>query len=211
MYERRMTTQITQRTYDEISSEFALRNAEMPVEVVGAAERFTRLMGSRTRVLDVGCGPGRDLLWMKSHDKMAIGVDLSLGMLRQAKARELCDLAQMNMLYLALRDNSFDGIWCSASLLHLPKHLAPLALVEFHRVLVPKGALFLAVQEGMSEGLEQNPYSSAPLERFFARYQMTELEEILQPSGFQIIERARHLSGSKCWLHLLASVNGKAG
>ena len=48
----------------------------------------------------------------------------------------------MEMRSLGLTSGTFTGVWCCASLLHLPKGQAPLAVVEMRRVLAPHGVLF---------------------------------------------------------------------
>ncbi len=198
-----MSASITRQTYDQIAPDFAAHNAAMPENLARAAERFVELLGKGTRVLDVGCGHGRDSVWLASRAITPIGVDLSSGMLWQARANGVRDLAQMDMLSLGLRDQSFDGVWCCASLLFLPKQLAPVALAEFHRLLTHNGVLFIAVQEGAGEGLEVSSFS-AYLRVFIARYQMDQVEQMLEQNGFRIIERARY-PDSKTWLHFFAT------
>ncbi len=200
-----MTDNVTQSTYDRIAGKFDERTAEMGQDQTRAAEQFAARLHPGGRVLDIGCGPGRDSFWMRAHGIATIGADLSAGMLQLAQSKGLGDLAQMDMLHLALPDRSVAGVWCNAALLHLQKEMAPHALAEFRRVLIAEGVLFLAVQEGSSEGYEPVTYVNEPLERFFARYQREEMEGMLQQSGFKIMEQSRNKPAVRTWLYFLAS------
>ena len=133
-----------------------------------------------------------------------VGVDLSAGMLAQAQTTVRGGLVQMDMRRLAFLDGSFHGIWCMASLLHLAKAEAPLALREMWRVLVPDGALLLSIQEGAGEGWEDNRYFGT-VQRFFARYSQGEAEKLLEDSGFVVLDRGRNESPLRMWLQFLAT------
>ena len=96
------------------------------------------------------------------------------------------------------------GIWCSASLLHLPKRDAPHVLAEMRRIVRPGGPLFLVMQEGDGEAWEHGAYG-APVERFFARYRRSEIEALLNTAGFRVRERLTGAAGTRRWLNLLAT------
>ena len=197
-----MVDQITRHTYDNIASEFARVNANLSPDLLAALEKFIALVGATARVLDLGCGTGRDAVFMQAHGLHVVGADFSMGMLAQAKAIGATNLAQMDMLHIGFLDHCFNGVWCNASLLHLPKPSAPHVLAEIHRVLVPRGVLFVSVQAGAHEGYEPNPYTQSSLERFFARYGQAEIELRLRTNGFTPIESTVLDAGNKRWVHV---------
>jgi ubiquinone/menaquinone biosynthesis C-methylase UbiE len=155
--------------------------------------------------LDLGCGTGRDLAWLTSQQLRVCGADFSVGMLAEARKIVTCPLAQMDMRALGFADNTFDGLWCNAALLHLPKLEAPRALQEMRRVLRKDGWLGVAVQQGASEGLELNPYTQAG-ERFFARYSMTEMTQLLSINGFIVMKALTEATPQRTWLRFMAQV-----
>lgn len=110
----------------------------------------------------------------------------------------------MDMRHLTFPDGTFQGVWCLASLLHLPKAEAPIALREMWRVLARGGALLLSVQEGEGEGWEDNRYFGN-VHRFFARYSQGELERMLSEVGFAVLDRGRNESPLRMWLQFLAA------
>lgn len=105
-----------------------------------------------TRVLDIGCGSGRDLLRLLNLGVDAHGCDLSPAMLDQA-ARTLRDAGHSpddRLRSAALPDLTsypeaqFDGLLCAAVLMHLPKEQHFDALLRMHRLLKPGGQLQLS-------------------------------------------------------------------
>ena len=143
------------------------------------------------------------MAWLADRGAEVVGCDPSWAMIGQARTAAAGSLLQMDMRHLGLRASQFQGIWCCASLLHLPRHEAPLALAEMQRVLVPGGLLFLSVQEGIGEGWERCSY--ATVERWFARYSQNDLAELLSGSGFTVLETAVSKAGSCRWLQSFAS------
>jgi len=199
-----MIDRITQHTYDNIAPEFARVNAPMPPKLIPAFQRFFSLVGDSASILDLGCGTGRDSVYMQSCGLHVVSADFSMGMLAQAEAIGVKNLVQMDMRAISFSARRFQGVWCCASLLHLPKQSAPGVLTEIHRVLVPRGALFLAVQHGTTEGYESNPYTADPLERFFARYDESEIQNILHTHSFGVMDSSVVDAGVKRWLQIHA-------
>lgn len=190
--------------YDGIAADYAIRNAAMPAELIEAGERFLALVEPGARVLDVGCGAGRDMAWLEGRGAPVIGADLSRGMLAQARAVARGGLVRMDLRRLAFAARCFGGVWCMASLLHLPKAEAPAILRELRRVLVPGGPLCLGLQAGAGEGWERGPYGE--VERFFARYRLPEAAALLREAGFAVAEqRDQGRSGARHWLQFMAT------
>lgn len=198
-----MFNQQIRTTYDQIAVSFVEAHAEIPEAVVAAADQFLRMLPAAPRLLDVGCGPGRDAAWFGTRGCRVAGADLSRGMLAQTQNFIHGPLTQAAMQSLPFRDAAFDGLWCNAALLHLPKRAAPRALAEFHRVLKSGGALFVSLQAGEGEVWESQSYGhEAP--RFFARYTLEEAAALLTRCGF-IIHRQ---DPSQYWLHFFAGKQG---
>jgi ubiquinone/menaquinone biosynthesis C-methylase UbiE len=174
--------------YDTIAAEYAERTGRMLPEHLELGRDFLAPVPPPARLLEVGCGAGRDMAWFESQGANVVGVDLSPGMLRQARGRVRGELLEMDMLGLGFPDGSFEGVWCMATLLHLPKADAPRALGEMRRVLAPGGALALSLQRGEGEMWETVAYGHR-VERFFARYSADEAERLLGAAGFGVVLR----------------------
>ena len=189
--------------YDRVAPEFVQKNGVMPADFLEMAPRFLAQVRSGSTILDVGCGAGRDVVWLSGQGMRVVGGDLSAGMLEQARLRGAERLVRLDMRALPFADDTFGAVWSSAALLHLPKADAPQALAEMHRVLAPGGPLMLSIQEGVGEGWEPSPYG--PVERFFARYRPDEAEALLHAAGFTVSERHTEETPSRRWLRLLAA------
>lgn len=200
-----MTPSRMQAVYDQIAEEFADVNANMPPELAIAADQFLSTTKPGGLILDLGCGAGRDMAWFESQGATAVGSDLSAGMLAQARLQAHGSLVQADMRRLPFQTGRFQGVWCCAALLHLPKVDAPRALAEVHRILAPESTLFLAVQEGIGEGWERTTRYDKPIERFFARYRAEEMTTLLVDSGFAIRDHTASSAESRHWLNFMVT------
>src|SRR2546430_16248880 len=193
----------TEATYDRLAPHYAKRWDSRHVPLLSQMDRFVQcLPAGGVRVLDAGCGPGRDLKELKKRGLTAIGLDRSIGMLRTG---DLSDVVQGDLRQLPFVTGGFDGVWCHATLLHVPRPMASLVLSEFHRVLRQSGVLHLGVAEGDGERWEDVDYGPTErLRRWYVYYSLAEIQQHLQSAGFDRIKVARH-SDHRCWLYLLAS------
>jgi SAM-dependent methyltransferase len=94
------------------------------------------------RILDFGCGPGRDLSAFREMGHVPVGLDGCAAFVQRARTQTGCEVIHQDFFELALRDRQFDGIFANASLFHVPRQLLSGVLVELTRVLVPRGVLF---------------------------------------------------------------------
>lgn len=169
-------------------------------------------------VLDAGCGPGRDARELAAHGLPVLGVDLSQGMLDEADERTARRLSRgairyalMDLRSLELPDKCCRGIWCSASLLHLPRHIAPRAVAELARVARSDAPVVVLLKRAGDGDLEQfQPYlygESAAEQRFFAFYTPEQARQLLESAGLAVIDEAvvSHTdSSAPDWISLLA-------
>lgn len=100
------------------------------------------------RVLDLGCGSGRDLNDLIEAGYDAFGVDASFEMLRQARQRFPGLSGRMTQDRLpqiaSVVDQSVEGVLCSAILMHVPEELLFDAVFNIRRILKPGGRLLLS-------------------------------------------------------------------
>src|SRR5690242_2246303 len=100
-----MTSEANQRlqgAYDRIAADYARTNAVVPLEYRDHLfPKWLAIAGRRAggvaRVLDAGCGAGRDLAWFEGLGVPIVGIDLSQGMLAEARTRFAGSLLQMDM------------------------------------------------------------------------------------------------------------------
>ena len=188
-------------TYDRIAPSYAARYAEIPETLLPLMQRLAQHAGGGL-ILDIGCGHGRDLGWFQRMGTGAIGIDLSVGMLREARRLTSAPLVQADMRRLPIRSSSVAGIWSCASLLHLSKSQAPFAISEFERTLRPGGLVFIGVQEGVHDGPRYS--KNDDVTRYFADYLPEEMITILEKPRLKVLNQWTEKAGSVSWLQTLA-------
>ena len=112
---------------------------------------------ARRRVVDLGCGAGRDYPAFEERNIDYLGVDASEGMLTVARERfpEATFEAQ-DLCTLDLAERSFDGAFANASLQHVPTPALPNALTNIYACLRPGGVLLISAPLGRdAEGWSQ--------------------------------------------------------
>jgi phage repressor protein C with HTH and peptisase S24 domain/SAM-dependent methyltransferase len=165
------------------------------------------------RVLDVGCGTGRDLceLLRRGHD--AHGTDASRAML--AAAANACRAAGFDPEGRLIADTlpdlatcpdaAFDGVLCSAVLMHLPdKHLFD-AVYALRRILRPAGRLLLSIPASRPD---VDPVTRRdPSGRLFSLLPPAKIKLLFERVGFRLL--AEHLTDDSlgrpghCWTSLI--------
>ncbi|HLL60544.1 MAG TPA: class I SAM-dependent methyltransferase [Candidatus Nitrosocosmicus sp.] len=179
--------QDTIQWYDTHAKEYADKITNVYNE--DSINAFTHLLPSDPYVLDAGCGAGRHVKLLSQKGAKVIGIDISKGLLEEAKKRN----PEIEFLYgditqIPFDDKTFDGVWSHASIVHLEKEEdVHAALCEFHRILKDNGILHLHVKE--QQGTADTEVISDILsnhERFFRFYTKEGLSNMLQKIGFDI-------------------------
>jgi SAM-dependent methyltransferase len=99
-------------------------------------------------ILDLGCGPGRDLVTFRDLGHEAIGLDGSARFVAMARAHSGCEVLHQDILALDLPPGRFDGVFANASLFHVPTAELPRVLGELRATLRPSGILFASNPRG---------------------------------------------------------------
>jgi len=103
------------------------------------------------RVLDFGCGPGRDLKIFRDLGYEAIGLEGAERFVELARSYSGCEVWHQDFLKLELAQEFFDGIFANASLFHVPSQELPRLLRELWTTLKPEGVLFSSNPRGENE------------------------------------------------------------
>src|SRR6266513_4303159 len=93
-------------------------------------------------ILDLGCGPGRDLGYFRSLGHEAVGLDGSRQFVAMARAHSGCEVLHQDLLSMQLPEGRFDGIFANASLFHVPSQELRRVLLDLSKALKPRGVLF---------------------------------------------------------------------
>jgi SAM-dependent methyltransferase len=113
------------------------------------------LRGARPRrILDLGCGPGRDLVALQSLGETVVGLDGCSAFVEMARAHSGCEVLHQSFFELALPAESFAGVFANASLFHVPRARLPQVLAVLFDALVPGGVLFCSNPRAMADNVE---------------------------------------------------------
>jgi len=140
------------------------------------------------RILDLGCGPGRDLKTFAALGHVPIGLDGAVNFVEMARRETGCEVWHQAFLSLQLPDASFDGIFANASLQHVPSSELPRVLRELRATLKRGGVLFSSIPRGDNEeGWNRGRYSAyhdvETWQRFMTSAGFVELEHYFRPPG----------------------------
>ena len=103
------------------------------------------------RILDLGCGPGRDLRTFRDLGHEAVGLDGAARFVDMARRHTGCEVLHQDFLALELPVAHFDGVFANASLFHVPAQELPRVLGELRATLRPAGVLFCSNPHGRNE------------------------------------------------------------
>lgn len=112
---------------------------------------FMRLLPAGGRVLDLGCGGGRDTEALLQHGFDVDPIDGSQAIADEAAKR--LGRAVKVLRFDELRDvECYDAIWANASLLHVPRPALSAVLARVFRALKPGGLHFASYKAGTADG-----------------------------------------------------------
>lgn len=146
-------------------------------------------------ILDLGCGPGRDLAAFRALGHQPVGLDGSPAFAAIAREHSGCEVWEQDFLSLSLPACRFDGIFANASLFHVPSCALPRVLGELHASLKPDGVLFTSNprgsnEEGWSGGRYGAFHDLAAWRAFLQAAGFSELEHYYRPPGLPIEQQA---------------------
>jgi SAM-dependent methyltransferase len=140
------------------------------------------------RILDLGCGPGRDLKAFRTRGHEPIGLEGSPALAAMARDHSGCEVWEQDFLALKLPAGDFDGIFANASLFHVPRTELPRVLGELHATLKADGVLFSSNprgnnEEGWNRGRYGVYHDLESWRAFLAAAGFVELEHYYRPPG----------------------------
>jgi SAM-dependent methyltransferase len=139
-------------------------------------------------ILDLGCGPGRDLKYFSDRGHLAIGLEGAERFVAMARTYSGCEVWQQDLLKLDLPSKHFDGVFANAALFHVPSQELPRVLLELHTTLKPAGVMFSSNPHGHDEeGWNRMRYGAYWHPETWRRYMTTagflELTHYYRPAG----------------------------
>jgi ubiquinone/menaquinone biosynthesis C-methylase UbiE len=176
----------TIKTYEELTEDYYKTHFDIN-EIKNIADFFIQNLKGQ-KILDIGCGPGRDAKYFSEHDLEVTGIDLTSNFVKMASQNvPNAKFIQMDMRNVDFPENTFDGIWACASFLHVPKEDAENTLLGFRKILKPAGLIYLSVKQGNEEKfVEKDEYKGKT--KFFAFYSQDKFKNLIESCNFKIVK-----------------------
>jgi SAM-dependent methyltransferase len=174
------TSTVTLRHYNEHAESFWRGTKDHDVSQNRAAllEHLTGVPPHR--ILDFGCGPGRDLKYFKDSGHEAVGLEGAENFVEHARSYSGCEVWHQDFLNMNLPREYFDGIFANASLFHVPSQELPRVLRELWMTLKHDGVLFSSNPRGEN----QEGWNG---ERYGVYYDWQGWKELVTAAGFSEI------------------------
>ena len=174
------------RTYNATVDEYASHEFDNP-SMEKHYRKFLSLIPKKSKILDVGCGPGQASKRFSKKGHLVVGIDLSKEMIDFAKKK----IPEAKFLVMDVEDLSFkekfDAIWAAFILVHIPREKHEKVIIKFRELLNPGGILFLGMLEGRGEKIMPEPYNRT-YEQYFVFVSREEIERHLNSAKFCILD-----------------------
>ena len=152
--------------YDGNAKKFIADTAN--IEFGALQKAFADMLPEGGRILDLGCGSGRDSL---AFLKAGFAVDAVDGSAEMASAAS--ELTGMKVEHATFADfepkRVYDGIWACSSLLHVPAAELPAIVAKYAAALKPGGRVYLSFKLGDHDGMRNGRWFTDMTEQSFRR------------------------------------------
>jgi SAM-dependent methyltransferase len=169
----------TRRYYEEHAEAYARETGSADLRQVWRL--LTERLSPRSRILDLGCGAGRDLAYFGRAGYRVIGLDYSFNLLKIARADSNQRVVLGDLAMLPFATESFDAVWAVASLLHVPRQRIRVVARDIRKILKQSGVFVASVKRGTGERVDERG-------RYFADYEVSEWGGLLGDVGFVDVE-----------------------
>ena len=162
-------------------------------------DRFLQYVKPGGKILDAGCGSGRDSLAFLEAGYAVDAFDA---------AEEICRLASKNLGFTVnclrfeeiIGGPEYDGIWACASLLHVNKNDLPDVMRRLKGLLKPDGIIYASFKEGTTERIKDG--------RFFHDMTEKDCQDLFQEAGLTVLEifrsqDVREGRQSEAWVNII--------
>lgn len=139
---------------------------------------FTDMLKSNDLVVDIGCGSGRDLLWLKKKGFDPIGIERSPAMATFARGYSGCPVIEADFQSFDFSKLPSNGILFSASLVHTPHNQIESIIKNAMTSVSGPGFMYISLKEGdgikiSHDGRRFYLWKTEALQKLFKRLGLT--------------------------------------
>jgi len=137
--------------YNQYADQFL--QATLYVDMESLYQPFLAKLPDSARILDLGCGSGRDTLAFKNKGYQVDATDYSEVLIERATQLTGVPVKQQSFYELDMHD-VYDGVWACASLLHCARNSLPDVLKRIHAALRRGGVCYMSFKYGTADRVE---------------------------------------------------------
>ncbi len=201
-----LTQRITVASYESGAAAYVAGQGEPTADLVTAYDGFAGLLENGARVLEIGSGGGRDADELERRGLSVRRTDITAAfvqLLRDAGHEASVVDPRFDDLADPQRDAPYDGVWASASLLHVRREHLPRVLARLAEATRDGGVLNLAVKEG--DGARFSVHGTIPGPRHFTYWREPALRAVLDGAGWDVRSLVRtDRKHDETWLDVTA-------
>ncbi len=182
---------------------------------------FARRLSPGSRVMDIGCGSGRDLLWLKQQGFRVLGLERAPGLVELARRQAECDVIHGDFTLFDFTSIAVDALLMSGALVHVPHAELVSVLARILPALKPRppherardsdpqgetGLIYLSLKEGRGRFKDARG-------RYFSLWTDADLGRIFKTLGLAVRHFRRAPSadgGGKMWLGYVLRLEARA-
>lgn len=187
--------------YEKNAKEYFNRTVNIKMDDL--YEEFEKYLYPGAKILDLGCGSGRDSKYFLAKGYEVVSIDGSYEMCKLAE--EYIGNTVYNIKFEDLNYNDeFDAIWASASLLHVKKHSLLQVMNEVISALKDHGVLYASWKYGSGPRCEDN--------RYYYDLSRVEICELLESNSAEVIKTWRsqdNLGRADSWVNILVKKHSR--
>jgi 2-polyprenyl-3-methyl-5-hydroxy-6-metoxy-1,4-benzoquinol methylase len=150
-------------------------------------EMFLKYIKDGGKILDFGCGSGRDSLYFHNHGYEVYPIDGSIEMCKLAHQYTSLPVKCMNFSELSDIDY-YDGIWACSTILHVPRKKLLSVLIKLRDSLKQDGYMYTSFTDGYDK--EENKEDG----RYFNDLSKDKFISLSSDAGFEIIDQSTNKS-----------------
>ncbi len=150
-------------------------------------EPLARRLPPEAFILDVGCGSGRDLLWMKKRGFEVIGFERSPGLAELARENAGCEVIEADFEIYDISAIMVDAVMIVGALVHIPHDRFRVVFRNITSALTENGSVLLTLKEGEESRVDSDG-------RIFYLWQDAKARELFESIGFKVCDFSKSVS-----------------
>jgi SAM-dependent methyltransferase len=150
-------------------------------------EPLARRLPAEAFILDVGCGSGRDLLWMKKKGFDVIGFERSPGLAELARDNAECEVIEGDFETYDFSSILVDAVMLVGALVHVPHERVSKVFKNITSAISDNGSVLITLKEGSGTLTDSDG-------RIFYLWQDEKARESFNSLGFKVCDFSTSVS-----------------